>query len=130
MARIEVDLAAESEIVSDQIERDNAQITSGDERADAAKWPDAVEHYRVAWSHSIYLEIDSLTIGSDGSACAGFVGIAGRTYVLETSINLVDWTSVRTNVCQTPGMMTIKEPNLSVHQTRFYRLKCKPSDEQ
>jgi hypothetical protein len=49
-------------------------------------------------------------------------GLAGNTYVLEASSNLVNWTAVVTNVADSGGQVEMVDPGPSGQPQRFYRL--------
>jgi hypothetical protein len=49
-------------------------------------------------------------------------GLAGATYVLESSSNLLHWAALNTNVADADGTLRSVDPHPSSGAPRFYRL--------
>jgi uncharacterized repeat protein (TIGR01451 family) len=65
----------------------------------------------------------------DGSFALDFAGMAGVSYILETTTNLLfpeDWQPVDTNTAATNGILLFVDPQATNFPQRFYRLKLAP----
>jgi len=57
---------------------------------------------------------------TNGASHLFFAGAAGKTYLLQASTNLVDWTAIATNVAPA-GVFEITDPSATNYPYRFYR---------
>jgi hypothetical protein len=57
-----------------------------------------------------------------GSPYMQGTGLAGLSYVLETSSNLVNWTAVSTNLADSMGKLQLADPSAAGQARGFYRL--------
>jgi hypothetical protein len=57
----------------------------------------------------------------DGSATIILSGIPGRSYLLQASINMIDWAVIRTNVADTNGLILFIDSDATNYPSRFYR---------
>ena len=67
-------------------------------------------------------ELAVATPGVDGALRWSLSGRAGRTYVVETTTNLMNWSSIATNVAA-GGRFEFTDPAAQFHRQRFYRAK-------
>jgi hypothetical protein len=67
-----------------------------------------------------YPAFKSVTFATNGAAQLLFSGEAGKTYILQVSTNLLQWTPLSTNV-PTTDAFTFLDPSATNHATRFYR---------
>ncbi|HEY2329597.1 MAG TPA: hypothetical protein VGI63_07260, partial [Verrucomicrobiae bacterium] len=69
--------------------------------------------------------IAAAVVNTGGTFGLNFTGIAGFTYVLETTTNLfsgVGWQPVATNILATNGVSQFTDPQATNFPSRFYRL--------
>jgi hypothetical protein len=74
----------------------------------------AIELYRAPLYPPRLLSWSSNTLHAEG--------LAGATYVLESSSNLLHWSAFETNVADADGSIRSVDPNPSTGLPRFYRL--------
>ena len=67
-------------------------------------------------------ELAVATPGVDGALRWSLSGRDGRTYVVETTTNLMNWSSIATNVAA-GGRFEFTDPAAQFHRQRFYRAK-------
>ncbi|HEX4265646.1 MAG TPA: chitobiase/beta-hexosaminidase C-terminal domain-containing protein [Verrucomicrobiae bacterium] len=67
------------------------------------------------------LNFTSSGFGSNEAFQMGFSGVAGNSYVLLTSTNLLDWTPLITNTATT-NLFYLTDPGASNYPRRFYRV--------
>ena len=111
---------------SGKIAEAEEQVATGDEDMAAGKLAAGIEHYRNAWNHVIHFQIRIRASASPGRLCVAFTGLSGRTYVLEASTNLTDWTMVASRTPMRDDMMTIEDSEATVGSARFYRVSSAP----
>jgi chitinase len=58
---------------------------------------------------------------TNGTFQVGFSGVPDRNYVLQASTNLLDWTSLSTNIAPT-NLFNLVDPGASNYPYRFYRV--------
>ena len=66
-------------------------------------------------------QITSLVISADGTVTLEFAGTANVQYFVQVSSNLVDWTTVHTNIAASDGTWTYVDSTAPGSSTRFYR---------
>jgi hypothetical protein len=74
-------------------------------------------------------QITSVATQTDGSFALNFAGMAGVSYILETTTNLLfpeGWQPVATNAAVTNGVLQFTDPQATNFPQRFYRLKLAP----
>ena len=69
-------------------------------------------------------QFGSITQLADGRIQFSFTGLAGRSYVIESSTNLVDWLPVGSEIASGGTMLITNSPGGKPHQ--FFRLKSSP----
>jgi hypothetical protein len=73
--------------------------------------------------------ITAAFLQADGSFALDFAGMAGVSYILETTTNLLfpeGWQPVATNAAVTNGVLQFTDPQATNFPQRFYRLKLAP----
>jgi uncharacterized repeat protein (TIGR01451 family) len=73
--------------------------------------------------------ITTAFLQADGSFALDFAGMAGVSYILETTTNLLfpeGWQPVATNAAVTNGVLQFTDPQATNFPQRFYRLKLAP----
>ena len=88
---------------------------------DAAQYPQ--RFYRAVLSDAGG-QFGSITQLADGRIQFSFTGLAGRSYVIESSTNLVDWLPVGSEIASGGTMLITNSPGGKPHQ--FFRLKSSP----
>ena len=88
---------------------------------DAAQFPR--RFYRAVLSDAGG-QFGSITQLADGRIQFSFTGLAGRSYVIESSTNLVDWLPVGSEIASGGTMLITNSPGGKPHQ--FFRLKSSP----
>ena len=56
-----------------------------------------------------------------GTVSAQLAGVAGQTYVIEASADLIHWTPLSTNNADTNGIVSLVDSNAVAYPSRFYR---------
>ena len=56
-----------------------------------------------------------------GNVTAQLSGVAGQTYIIQASTDLIHWTSFSTNVADASGGVSLVDSNAVVYPSRFYR---------
>ena len=69
--------------------------------------------------------LDPLGLTPDGRLVCGFAGVAGRTYRLERSEDLIQWTEVA-GAAGVHGPMELVDPERPTGPYRFYRVVWTP----
>ncbi len=57
----------------------------------------------------------------NGIVAAQLSGVAGQTYVVEASADLVHWIPLSTNIADTTGIVSLVDSNAAAYPSRFYR---------
>ena len=57
----------------------------------------------------------------NGIVTAQLSGVAGQTYVIEASADLIHWTALSTNLADTTGIVSLVDSNAAAYPSRFYR---------
>ena len=65
--------------------------------------------------------ITSIVSNGDGTYTLGFAGTSNVQYVLQVSLNLIDWSPVHTNTAGTDGTWTYTDTAADGLASRFYR---------
>jgi len=65
--------------------------------------------------------ITSIVNNGDGTYTLGFAGTSNVQYVVQVSLNLVDWVPVHTNVAAPDGTWTYTDTAAGASRSRFYR---------
>jgi hypothetical protein len=60
-------------------------------------------------------------VGTDGAVAGQVNGTAGQTYVIQASTDLMNWSSISTNVADTNGIVWLVDSNSISIPARFYR---------
>ena len=95
-----------------------------------ANFMDLLDADAANYSHRFYRSVTAEAAGQfgvtslnpDGSVHFQLTGTANRTYILQASVNLKDWSDLRTNVA-TGGSIDFNVPVEAGHAYRFFRVK-------
>ena len=88
---------------------------------DAARFPH--RYYRAVLFDATG-QFGTITQLPDGRIQFSFTGLAGRSYVIEASTNLVDWLTVGSEIASGGTTLFTNSPGVKPHQ--FFRLKSSP----
>jgi hypothetical protein len=121
LAVLAIDEAEAAGLNPKKVAEDRAQVAKGDQDAADGKPEEAIEHYRHAWKHVIHLKIMPPRPAAGGLRL-GFIGLAGETYVIQRSPNLVDWTTLGTTTSGPDGSIEWDDPDAGTQPARFYRV--------
>jgi len=120
LAMISIQDAASAGLNPNKIAEDLEQVAKGDEEAEAGRYANAIEHYRNAWRHAIQLHLQISQDGQGGTKVR-FIGIDGKSYLLEVSEDLVHWVPLGTNSPDDQGNLTFTDAAPVGQAQRFYR---------
>jgi phosphotransferase system IIA component len=57
----------------------------------------------------------------NGNVNAQIAGVAGQTYIIQASADLIHWLSISTNIADTNGIVSLIDSNSAAYPSRFYR---------
>jgi hypothetical protein len=66
--------------------------------------------------------VEAVQRDSDGSVTFQITGLQGRSYTVQASLDLVNWTALGTPIVG-GTRVSFKDPNISTNSHRFYRLR-------
>lgn len=104
-----------------KIADDNREVVKGDDDASAGRFESAIQHYRNAWERAVHIRIKAL-LASGRSLRLEFMAVAGESYTVECSTNLIDWVTIGTRTAGPDGVIELEAPNVGQFSTRFYRV--------
>jgi uncharacterized repeat protein (TIGR01451 family) len=104
-----------------KIAQDREEIAKGDADAAAGREENAIEHYRNAWKHAVHLQVHSSLNIAGGQAELQFLAFPGERYVIQTSTDLVNWTTLTTVTANTSGVINYTDSSATGESRRFYR---------
>lgn len=121
LAIISIQEAAIAGLNAKKIAQDLDQVAKGDEEAAAGRYANSIEHYRNAWRSALQLRL-RLSLASDGSISLKFVGNLHKTFLVEGSSNLLDWTPLGTCSPDAEGDVEFKDTGAAARPSKFYRV--------
>lgn len=121
LAMISIEEAAAAGLNAKKIAEDLAEVAKGDEKAAAGNYANAIEHYRNAWRHAVQLRLQ-VAWNATGGAVLQFVGDNTKSYVIEVSSDMVNWTALATCKTDAAGDVEFVDADASKRPLRFYRI--------
>ncbi len=120
LAAREIQDAAQAGVNPRKIAEDEAELAAGDEDVANGRYAEALDHYSNAWDHIVNLRL-SLTDAAASTIHLEFLGKAGETYLIQSSTNMVDWTTIGTCVATPEGTVIFDAP-APASPSGFYRV--------
>jgi hypothetical protein len=121
LAIISIEDAAAAGLNPKKIAEDLAMVAKGDAEAAAGRYANAIEHYRNAWRHALQLRL-KVSLNPDGSAKIEFVANNSKSYLVEVSVDLVNWVPLGPCAADAQGNVRFTDANASHQAPRFYRV--------
>jgi len=103
-----------------RINQASAQLALGDEQTTADQCAACIAHYKNAWniaSHAILTE----SVHLDSHVHVEIFGDANRSYLIQTSTNLIHWVTVATAKSDSDGVVYYDAGPIEQSQARFFR---------
>ena len=119
LAMVSINEAISAGLNAKKIAEDLAEVGKGDEEAAAGRYANAIEHYRNALRHAIQLQL-RISQNVQGGTQVRFIGINGKSYLMEVSEDLVHWVPLGTRKTDAEGNVTFTDAAAGRAQ-RFYR---------
>jgi hypothetical protein len=122
LALIAINEGTASGVNPKRIAEAQSHFNKADLYASQGNFTQAVHEYREAWMRTFHAYISAMHFASVGTVQLDIVGFAGESYVIQTSTNLTDWTTLDTRSPDSKGLLTYQHTSGVDSSVRFYRI--------
>jgi hypothetical protein len=102
------------------------ELAQGDEQISNRQYPPGLDHYRNAWKQAKHLTVQLTVQLLKSRLHLEAAAFAGETYVIETSTNMLDWTTLGIATANSEGLLQFDTSRANTSNIRFYRARLLP----
>ena len=109
-------------IAQKKLDQANKELGQGDDAIAKGQYEAGIEHYRNAWQHALLPKIGNVALTASGNLQLEIWGDRNQTCIIQTSTNLIGWTTIAVEQTDSNGVLDFDEPGNRLDNSRFYRI--------